>query len=73
MIVAPIKIIHQVLAVFVTLLFTIPNTSEFIIAQVSILHSYRSSLVDCAEEPAQHPDSCGYVAHYLREANESYY
>ncbi|KAF9651302.1 beta-1,4-mannosyltransferase [Thelephora ganbajun] len=33
MIVTPIKIIHQVLAVFITLLFTVPNTPEFIIAQ----------------------------------------
>jgi len=30
---APIKIIHQALAIFVTLQFMIPNTSEFIIAQ----------------------------------------
>lgn len=33
MIVAPIKLIHQVLAIFLTLLFSIPNTPEFIVAQ----------------------------------------
>jgi len=52
MIVAPVKIMHQVSTVLSTLLFTIPNASEFMIAQVSILCSRGSSLADCAEEPA---------------------
>lgn len=68
-IVAPIKIMHQVLAIFITILFTIPHTSEFIVAQVSIVYSSRSSLFDCAEEPTKHSDSCGPVVYYLCEAN----
>jgi beta-1,4-mannosyltransferase len=39
MIVAPVKIIHQVLSILITLQFAIPNTSEFIIAQVRVVHS----------------------------------
>jgi beta-1,4-mannosyltransferase len=40
MILAPVKIIHQVLTIFITLLFTIPNTPEFIIVQVRIARSH---------------------------------
>lgn len=56
MITAPIKIIYQVLAIFTTLLFTIPDTSEFIIAQVGILYLHRPSLADCRRtRPASRP------------------
>lgn len=63
MIIAPIKITHQVLAILITLLFTIPNASEFIIAQVRLVYSHRPGLVNCAEEPTQHPDSYDNVAY----------
>lgn len=39
MIVAPIKLIHQVLVIFFTLLFSIPNAPEFIVAQVKVSRS----------------------------------
>jgi beta-1,4-mannosyltransferase len=39
-IVAPLKIIHQLIAILITILFTIPNTPEFIIAQVRVSHSH---------------------------------
>ena len=51
MILAPVKIIHQVLTIFITLLFTIPNTPEFIIVQVRIARSHWQRSVDRTEEP----------------------
>jgi beta-1,4-mannosyltransferase len=36
LILAPVKIIHQALTILITLMFTIPNTPEFIIVQVRI-------------------------------------
>lgn len=51
MIIAPVKITHQVLTILTTLLFAIPNTPEFIIAQVRLVYSRRPGLVDRVEEP----------------------